>query len=765
MMSPVMWHWLMRPDSSIGTLLNWRSSSFSLMLGGFFASPVSAPKSATAPFLRMLFPLRLSLVSVLFCWIILASASAPSSLMRLPLRLRDSSVVFLSRARASAVAPRFPINPGSVKQSSLSSLHHVLFSSAFAICSASESVHCISNATLLDCILRSVRLNGCSSHILGTRLKPKSTKVEGSRTASSSPIVLRGRDCWSSRIAHSRRRALPAIMRRETAKFMTLSHWICCSVSSALRCSVRITFSCSGKKSTRISNSFSPSLTWSMRSKGSRPILAFFPRRSPSLFFLCRCSSSSSSGLLCPTRSESWILPEASSEPSLWMTYHLCWRCLRVCAFCDALITSCIGTLTLPISSGFDHLSWSNTVTVSQPSMSLTSILNVSSHTGFRSPCRTSVTSFSHRPWTFFGSHVLHFRGPTRHSAYGSDLPVAKSLASRFLAWWTVMKTRGLCAKSKSSNPSMYQERSHRPKALRRDSHPEPSKVGSPFSNAMSAFVISCSSSVSHLASFGCNILTRILLFPRHTYAKNFSSGSVKRCKGSQIWCPLTKNDTTVSPMWDPRSQNTPIWSPLLRRSRPAPSTTSSFLRGGRRSGALRLVLIFKLPALMISGGSASTSDFPPASITPHGGALPSSSLLNHPHMSETGKVSEHTPMRQHTVSHSTKWKAKKCLYVGEPQWFFSCIGKSPIALSQLLSAVLYTSRRHPCASAPSRTIVFPILSASWPLNPALNAILAAKSREKPRQLSHRPDIEISARLSPSSPQRASSNSPSLPEC
>eukprot|EP00961_Rhodomonas_salina_P258651 3495222-Rhodomonas_salina.2 len=35
-------------------------------------------------------------------------------------------------------------------------------------------------------------------------------------------------------------------------------------------------------------------LTWSMRSKGSRPILAFFPRRSPSLFFLCRCS--------CPPR-------------------------------------------------------------------------------------------------------------------------------------------------------------------------------------------------------------------------------------------------------------------------------------------------------------------------------------------------------------------------------------------------------------------------------------------------------------------------------
>eukprot|EP00961_Rhodomonas_salina_P220865 2986131-Rhodomonas_salina.2 len=198
---------------------------------------------------------------------------------------------------------------------------------------------------------------------------------------------------------------------------------------------------------------------------------------------------------------------------------------------------------------------------------------------------------------------------------------------------------------------------------------------------------------------------------------------------------------------------------------------------------------------------------------------LPSSSLLNHPHMSETGKHrtahrkhggrwewggATHAPAHwdhhtrgQYRAAQTARVRADRtltCLTLHQmesekvlenrPDRIADvspghCITDAQTAMLRMLplrspSSCLLSctppagtlARLRPSNKpAPSRTIVFPILSASWPLNPALNAILAAKSREKPRQLSHRPDIEISARLSPSSPQRASSNSPSLPEC
>mmetsp|Transcript_38465 Transcript_38465/g.78839 ORF Transcript_38465/g.78839 Transcript_38465/m.78839 type:complete len:247 (-) Transcript_38465:1643-2383(-) len=246
MMSPVIQQLWMRPDSSCGMWLNCRLSSSRDLLGPAKESPMIAPNSTTPPRLWMLLPLRFSLVSVLFLCSIFAIASAPSFPTRFPDRFNTLITLFVLRASANAVAPLSPMNPGSAKQSSRTSRHHPFPANAAAIDTASESVHCISNATFPFCIFLSVRLKGCLSHMRGTRENPKSTNVEGSSCDISSPTALRGLACSSLRIAHSRRRALPAMMRRDTARLRTLSHRSASAWSSALKCSVRTTSSLSG---------------------------------------------------------------------------------------------------------------------------------------------------------------------------------------------------------------------------------------------------------------------------------------------------------------------------------------------------------------------------------------------------------------------------------------------------------------------------------------------------------------------------------------
>mmetsp|Transcript_73119 Transcript_73119/g.107300 ORF Transcript_73119/g.107300 Transcript_73119/m.107300 type:complete len:228 (-) Transcript_73119:324-1007(-) len=216
-----------------------------------------------------------------------------------------------------------------------------------------------------------------------------------------------------------------------------------------------------------------------------------------------------SDGLSCPTCTLTCSLPVGKRPSSCFSTTHRLWYFRNVDALYDAFSTSLSRIKWAPIRSSFERRSWSNTRKLIQPSILLTASSKNSFHSGLSVVFFLLVSAdrnvspppnIDNSPRFLLTSNLC---SPTMILTYGSEEPFM-SMASRSLAQCTLINTLGFGAYSKSSNPSWYQLRTHVPvMPCCRESQPAPSKTGSPFSHAISAFRISCSSLMSHGISEG----------------------------------------------------------------------------------------------------------------------------------------------------------------------------------------------------------------------------------------------------------------------